>query len=231
MPDRSLTRLIPGCICLLLAISPPLCAQGQPPDAGSQPYLSMNVGIEVSGLERAAEQAAEGLTLIGESLDKLAENQELTPEQNRQVQLTLARVEDLGDNLSLAIEQLPGTVEKGFEPVVNATQALSDQARQILIIACIALVLIILAALASVYYFVLAPATRSIVETAELLYRLANTLESTAHIVETASQQNREVMNDLRSLQPRTNKPRKNTEAPARTDPGNQPTPTDQRTD
>lgn len=198
-----LTRLINSLLVLMLLLTGTAHAtsQGETGRSTPTPYVSMNIGVEISGLERAAEEAAQGLTLIGESLGKLADNHELTPEQNQQIQQTLLRVDELGQNLNQTLNQVPGTVERGLTPIVTAGNELSDQLKQILIIACVVLILIILAALAAVYYFVLAPATRSIIETAGLLNDLANTLETTANIVDKASEQNLVVMDTLRKNQ------------------------------
>ena len=35
-------------------------------------FISMNIGVELAGLEKAAQEAAQGVTLIGESLESLA---------------------------------------------------------------------------------------------------------------------------------------------------------------
>ena len=56
------------------------------PEAHMQtPYISMDIDVKIAGLESAAEEAAEGLTLIGEALHKLADKPELTQENRQQV--------------------------------------------------------------------------------------------------------------------------------------------------
>ena len=124
------------------------------------PHVTMNIGVEISGLKQAAEQAAQGLVLIGESLDKIASNHDLTPEQHELVQQALARVDELGQNLNLAVAQLPGTVKNSIAPMVSAGNELAAQIRLSVILTAISLVIIILAIVIAVYYFVLKPATR-----------------------------------------------------------------------
>ena len=165
------------------------------------PHVTLNFGVEISGLEQAAGQAAQGLILIGDSLDKIASNHELTPEQHELVQQALARVEELGQTFNQTVEQLPGTVEKSIAPMVDAGKDFTAQIRLIVIITAIGLVLIILVMLVAVYHFVLAPATHSISETVSLLNRLAKTLESTAKIVDKSSEQNQRVLEELSKLQ------------------------------
>jgi len=169
------------------------------PDPDKRPYVMLNVGVELAGLEAAAQDAAEGLTLIGKSLNSLASNPELAPKQRERLLQTLSKLDKLSINLSDGMEQLPETVRMGMLPVTEAGGELSSQIKRIIIIASIALILIILAALLAVYYFVLAPGTRSIIETTQLLNKLADTLESTAQIVEKSSQQNLQVLSALRT--------------------------------
>jgi len=164
------------------------------------PYITMNIGVEIAGLETAAEEAAQGLNLIGEALHELASNPELTAEHHQQIQQALSRVDELGQSLTIVVEQLPATVDKSVAPVVNASNELSSQIKRTVIITAVALILIMLAALAAVYYFVLAPGTRSVIKTATLLDELANTLKTTAEIVEISSERNLQVMEEVRKV-------------------------------
>lgn len=170
------------------------------------PYITMNIGVEIAGLEKAAKEAAEGLNLIGESLQNLADNPELTPEHNKQIKQTLTRIDELGQSLTLVVEQLPATVEKSMAPVVKASNELSSQIKRIVIITSIALILIILTTLAAVYYFILAPGTRSVIKTANLLDELANTLKATAEIVEISSERNLQVMEEVQKVRKQSKK-------------------------
>ena len=67
------------------------------------PSVNMNVQIETRGLESAAAEAAEGLRLIAQSLQELANRQDLTPEENAHI--------ELAPNLSMisAHERIAGT--------------------------------------------------------------------------------------------------------------------------
>lgn len=197
-------------IVLLLIVIVPLASASEVVDSNQDtvattqkqlPHVTLNFGVEISGLEQAAGQAAQGLILIGDSLDKIASNHELTPEQHELVQQALARVEELGQTFNQTVEQLPGTVEKSIAPMVSAGKDFTAQIRLIVIITAIGLVLIVLATLVAIYHLVLAPATHSISETVGQLNRLAKTLESTAKIVDKSSEQNQRVLEELSKLQ------------------------------
>ena len=161
------------------------------------PDIVMSVGIEINGLEAAAEQAAEGLKLIGESLRDIADHPEISPERQKLLEQSLNRINQLSQSLTVSIEQLPTTVEKSMAPVINVSNQLSGKIKKTIIIASIALILIILIALVAVYYFVLAPSTQAVIQTTRLLGELADTLESTANIVETSSERNLQVMEEI----------------------------------
>lgn len=193
---------IKASICFLLVTAiPGAVANEQEGVQQEKPYVSVNVGVEINGLEQATQQAAQGLVLIGESLDKIASGQELTPEQSARVQQALTRVDELGESLNLTVGQLPGTVEKSIAPIVEAGNELSSQIKLIVILTSVGLVIIILAALVAIYYFALMPTIRAITETVSLLKELASTLKTTAEIVEQSSEQNQQILGEMLKLQ------------------------------
>ena len=163
-------------------------------------YITVNVGVELSGLEKAAQQAAQGITLIGESLNSLASLPELTPGQLERMNQVLSQVNQLSQSLSLTVDQLPETMERSLTPVVEAGDRLSSEIKLIIVVSAIAIVLIILAALVMVYYFVLTPGTKAVIRTTALLDELASTLEKTAKIVEVSSNQNLKVLENMRII-------------------------------
>jgi len=169
------------------------------------PYVTMNIGVEIDGLEQAAEQAAQGLILIGQALQELADDPDLSAERQEKISHAIIRVGELSQSMASSLDHLPDTVEQGMKPVVSATNELSSQIKRIVIITAIALMLVILAAMAAVYHFVLAPGTRSLIKTANLLDELANALKTTAQIVEVTSQQNLQVMEQVQKVQQQSN--------------------------
>lgn len=169
------------------------------------PYINMNVGVEINGLEAAAVQAAEGLTLIGESLRDIADHPEISPERQKQIEQSLSRINELSQSLTVSVNQLPIMVEKSIAPVVEVSNQLSAEIKQIIIIASFALILLILIALLAVYYFVLAPSTQAVIKTTRLLGELADTLESTANIVEISSERNLQIMEEVQKMHKQAN--------------------------
>ena len=163
-------------------------------------YITVNIGVELDGLEKAAQEAAEGVVLIGDSLNTLASNPELTSEQSARISQVLSQVDRLSEGLSVTVDQIPDTMEKSLSPIVEAGKNLSSEIKLIVVMSAIAIVLIILVALVMAYYFVLAPGTKAVIRTTSLLDELASTLEKTAEIVETSSKQNLTVIDKLHAI-------------------------------
>jgi len=163
-------------------------------------FITMNIDVELGGLQKAASEVAQGFVSIGESLSNLANHPELTPEQRERMDQVLSNINQLSQSLSLTVEQLPDTVEKSIIPVVEAGHKLSSEIKWIVVITSISIILIILAALAVVYYFLLAPSTKAVIRIASQLDELAKTLEKTAEIVETSSKQNLLVIKNLQIM-------------------------------
>lgn len=180
---------------------------GQSLDGGSEQqslsqssYITVNIGVELDGLEKAAQEAAEGIILIAGSLNTLASNPELTSEQSARISQVLSQVDGLSEVLSSTVDQMPETMKKSLSPLVEAGERLSGEIKLVVIISAIAIVLIILVALIMAYYFVLAPGTKAVIRTTGLLDELAKTLEKTAEIVETSSKQNLMVVDKLQAV-------------------------------
>jgi len=160
-------------------------------------YITVNIGVELGGLEKAAEEAAQGIILIGDSLNTLASNPELTPEQSARINQVLSQVDRLSEGLSSTVDQIPRTMEKSLSPVVELGERVSSEIKLIVVVSAIAIVLVIFVALVMAYCFVLAPGTKAVIRTTSLLDELASTLEKTAEIVETSSKQNLAVIDKL----------------------------------
>ena len=164
------------------------------------PVVTLNVGVELDGLEAAAREAADGINLIGESIGLLATNPDLSPEQRERFDQVLHRVEQLSESLGMTVEKVPGTLREGMVPLVEAGDALAREIKWIVAVAATAIALIILAAFALFYFFVLAPGAKSVVETARVLDSLAENLNKTAELVETSTRQNAAVARELKAL-------------------------------
>lgn len=190
-------------LLMILAVDVVL-AQDEPELSGEaslhSPYVTLNIGVEMDGLERAANEASQGLMLIGESLQEIANHDELTPEQHQRIDDVLGQVEQFGVSLTNAMDMLPETVEQGMVPLENTGKELAADARRVILIAVIAIIIILLAAFAIVYYFVLAPGANSVVKTAKLLDEITENLKRTAEIVEISSNQNLMVMEEMRNM-------------------------------
>ena len=138
--------------------------------------------------------------LIGESLQEIANHPELTPEQHQRIDEVLGQVEQFGVSLTTAMDKLPQTIEQGMVPLAKTGEDLAADVRRVILISAIAIIVILLAAFAIVYYFVLAPGAKSVIRTAQLLDEITGNLKRTAEIVEVSSNQNLMVMEEMKSM-------------------------------
>jgi predicted PurR-regulated permease PerM len=165
------------------------------------PSITLNVGMEINGLEQAVDKAASGMQLMGQSLRELANHPDLTEEQKNHIQQVLTRIDTLNRNLNTTVSNLPDTIKNGISPIVQAGEEIMGQIKWIAILSALLIILIIIAALAGTYYFVLAPGSKTLISTATQLSELSNSLNTAAEIVEKTAIQNAQTIKEIKKLQ------------------------------
>lgn len=166
------------------------------------PQLNMQLNVEVIGIEQAASQAAQALDSIAESIDQLATNPELSPQQQQHFEDTLLAVEQLSTQLNSSLQQLPNTVSESTQPIVDLADDLSNKIQQWVLIILAALVILIIVALLAIYFSVLAPTSRAVITATSQLNQLASSLKITAQLVEQTSAQNQALLMRLNNTTP-----------------------------
>lgn len=162
------------------------------------PQLNMQLQVEVVGIDKAATQASQALRDIADSVNQLASNPELSPEQQQHFQQTLNAVERLSQQLDSSLKQLPDTVAQSTKPIVNLADKLSSEVQFWVMIILISLVIIIIVALLAIYFSVLAPTSRAVLSATGQLNQLASSLKTTAELVEKTAAQNQRLLEHLK---------------------------------
>ncbi|GAD02198.1 hypothetical protein [Agarivorans albus] len=162
------------------------------------PQLNMQLQVEVIGIDKAAAQASQALRAIADSVNQLASNPELSPEQQQHFQQTLNAVEQLSQQLDSSLKQLPDTVAQSTKPIVNLADKLSSEVQFWVMIILISLVIIIIVALLAIYFSVLAPTSRAVLSATGQLNQLASSLKTTAELVEKTAAQNQHLLEHLK---------------------------------
>ena len=90
----------------------------QAPDAG-QPLVVFNVGVDLTGLEQPAEQAAQALTEMAMTMQAMSTNPQLTEQEKLQVLAVMSQVEQLTETLEHSLVQMPLLVEQDYQTHSN----------------------------------------------------------------------------------------------------------------
>lgn len=163
----------------------------------SKPQINMQLNLEVVGIDTAAQQASQALSDIAASIESMAADQQLSAEEQAQLDRTFLAIEQLSTQLSASLQQVPKTLEQSAKPIVSLADDLSQKVQLWVIIILAALVLIIVAAILAIYFGVLAPTSRSIITVTSHVNQLATSLKITAELVEKTTQQNHALLERL----------------------------------
>lgn len=170
-------------LALLLFTAP---AQAQAPteaatshDRGA--YITVNVGIEVQALERAAEDTARATEELAAAVRALATSPSLSDAQRAELMAVLARVDTLGARVAGAVDRLPAAVRETREPLATIANDLATQVRRTIIAVVVLLLALLLGALAGFYVLVLRPGRR-------LLAGLGGGMDTVKHSLERAAE-------------------------------------------
>ncbi len=174
-------------------------------EAETQPYITINVGVEMDGIEAAAGDVANASKQLAESLSQLSAHPDLTQEQREHIVSVLGKVDVIANEMNQSVMQLPAAVESSGKPVLEVAEQLGSEAKWILIVAALVLVFILLAALAAVYFLIIAPSGRLLVTTTGQLNSMATALKTAATLVESTSVQNERILLQLEAQQAKRN--------------------------
>ncbi|RKF18746.1 hypothetical protein DBZ36_10135 [Alginatibacterium sediminis] len=163
----------------------------------NKPQINLQLNLEVVGIDKAAQQAAQALTNIATSMEMLANDPELSVEEQAQLDKTFLAIEQLSTQLNASLQQVPKTLEQSAKPIVSLADNLSQKIQLWVIIILVALVLIIIASILAIYFGVLAPTSRSIITVTSHVNQLASSLKITAELVEKTTQQNQVLLERL----------------------------------
>lgn len=182
-------------LALLLLTAP---AQGQaPPEAATSndrgAYITVNVGIEVQALERAARDAARATEELAAAVRALATLPSLSDAQRAELMTVLGRVDTLSSRVAGAIDRLPDAVRETREPLAAIATDLAGQVRRTIIGVVVLLLALLLGGLAGFYVLVLRPGRR-------LLAGLGGGMQTMKHSLERAAERAAEIIAEANAL-------------------------------
>lgn len=152
-------------------------------------YLNINVGVDIDGLVLAADRITAATQELADSIKELAQNPNLSPEQQKELHGTLIKMSEISMSLNSAIVQLPAVVEKSRRPLLNTLDDLGTSIVWTFAAMGFALLLLLVGSFWLLYRFILFPIQTAIVTTSNNLSVLSQSLQHTAVLVDNIQQQ------------------------------------------
>ncbi|MCE2570246.1 hypothetical protein [Motilimonas eburnea] len=170
-------------------------------EVSSQSLVTINVGVDLTGLEAPAVKASDALIVLSESITQLSQGEHLTDAEQQQIQKMAEQVAQLSSTLNTTVQQIPQVIEQASQPVVESSQTLLNDIKWVVILVLVALLVVLVLVLIAVYYTVLQPSRQLLVDTTEQFNKLATAMENTAKSVELSGQYHQGILAHLQQVQ------------------------------
>ncbi len=185
---------------LVLILSSSICrAQTDQPsiDTPSEPLVNINVSLELDGIERSLDATKDSLDQIGLALEKISSSDNLTDQQKQVLGHTLDNLDQLVLLSRESIEQLPTAFNQTSAKMISTSQNFMDDLQTKVIIVAVAIGLLLVVALAAIYWFVLRPLQQGLVKATTNISSMAKAIQVTAQALESSTAQQQVIMQQL----------------------------------
>lgn len=156
----------------------------QSTEVTSQPYLSINVGVETAGLEQNANNMVAATDKLAESIHQLAANPELSPEQQLQLSHTLEKVGQISESIQKTVIALPEVIADSRPPIMSGIEMAGNEIASTLFWLGAIFITLIALLLWLFYLWILKPVQAAIVTTSSNISILSESLQHTAKLVD-----------------------------------------------
>ena len=166
----------------------------------SDPFVSVNMTLELGGIEQAIQDTRQSLDTIGSALSDISKSENLSPEQQTILGDTINNLNQLVVLSKQSVEALPQTFEQSKQALDTNSQRFLDDLRfqALLIIAAVGVVII--AIIGAIFWFVLKPMQSTLVDTTKNISSMASAIKSTAEALDAVSKQQHEIAQRLESV-------------------------------
>ncbi|UGA56671.1 hypothetical protein [Vibrio sp. VB16] len=148
------------------------------------PLIELDIVVDTKGIEEAILITNQSMKQVIEALNRISDNQELTPEQAAIITSTSGNISQLAMSSTEVVEALPEAITKARESVVaNARVFLSDLKMNILIVLILVVVGLAIV-IACLYWFVIRPMQSTILAATGNVASMANSIQITAKSLE-----------------------------------------------
>jgi hypothetical protein len=162
-------------------------------------FLQVNVSLDLQGIENAINNTSGSLDSLSDSLRVIANSDELTPQQQANIEATIVNMNELIDASTSSLEALPSAFSQSKQVVADKTQLFLDDLKfKVLLILGIT-ILALLAIIGCIYLFLLRPLQSTVMAATDNLSEMAKSLKITAQTVEASTEKQREIAEQLAS--------------------------------
>ena len=170
----------------------------------TDPFVSVNMTLELGGIEQAIQDTRQSLDTIGSALSDISKSENLSSEQQAILGDTIDNLNQLVVLSKQSVETLPKTFEQSKQALDTNSQRFLDDLRfqALLIIAAVGVVII--AIIGAIFWFVLRPMQSTLVETTKNISSMAGAIKSTAEALDAISNQQQDIAQRLESVKSST---------------------------
>ncbi|MFC1233712.1 hypothetical protein [Vibrio sp. F74] len=148
------------------------------------PLIELDVVVDTKGIEEAILITNQSMKHVIEALDRISDNQELTPEQAAIITSTSGNISQLAMSSTEVMEALPDAIAKAGESVVANTRVFLSDLKMNILIVLILIVVGLAIVIACLYWFVIRPMQSTIMAATGNVASMANSIQITAKSLE-----------------------------------------------
>ncbi|AZL87087.1 hypothetical protein EIJ81_22920 [Aliivibrio salmonicida] len=146
----------------------------------TQPLVSINATVDIKGLEQSAEQGAQAMQKMANSLELIAKNRNLTPEQQEHIYQTIENINNLVDISSNSLRTLPTFLKQSKETLSESSSQFFDDLTFKVILLLSLVVLALVTIIACFYWFILRPLQNTLLQATTNISTMAKAIENSA---------------------------------------------------
>ncbi|MCK6264148.1 hypothetical protein KP803_12785 [Vibrio sp. ZSDE26] len=175
----------------------PTSFASSPQEQDPNSFIQVNVSLDLQGIEASIDGTSQSLNSLADSLNAIAESPDLTPEQQKNIELTMNNVNQLIDVSTQSLEKLPIALSQSKQVVGEKTQLFLDDVKFKLILIISLVVLALLAIIGCIYWFLLRPLQSTVLSATTHVSQMAQALQVTAKAVEACTDKQQAISKQL----------------------------------
>ena len=184
-------------LLLLSMLSSVSFANTEISESNSPPLITINAMVDIKGIEESAAEGANAMHKMANSLELIAQNRNLTPEQQQNIHQTIENINNLVDVSSTSIQSLPTFLKQSKDTLSKSTTQFFNDLTFKIILLLLAVVLALAIVIACFYWFILRPLQTTLLQATTNISAMAKAIESSALSLETTNQNHNDILKIL----------------------------------